>query len=77
MGSSHLVRQGDRTVGIEQKKWSFSRDELDPRFAVATGIFGQYFCDRDPPHAADAALRVVSETAVRPFPAQFPPFRPF
>ena len=38
-GNSHLVRRGDRTVGIEQKTWSFSR--LDA--AAASGIAGQSY----------------------------------
>ena len=38
-GNSHLVRRGDRTVGIEQKTWSFPR--LDA--TAAPGIAGQCY----------------------------------
>lgn len=40
-GNSRLQRRGDRTVGIEQRSWSFPRD--DPAWATAESPFGQVY----------------------------------
>ena len=42
---SRLMRRGDRTVGIEQRSWSFSRP--DPDAQPPTDIFGQIYGDSE------------------------------